>query len=356
MGTQNIFIFQLIKEKIMYNKIILPIMGIILLYSNIALAQDNQWTSARPDGHAPISVMGDHYHKKGEFMFSYRFMPMWMDGNLQSKANISNENIYQSYMVAPQKMQMNMHMLGLMYGLSDRITLMVMGNYISNSMDLMTKTGVDFTTKSSGLGDISLRGLIKIINKNRQSLHGNVGISIPTGDINQRDATPMMNNAQLAYPMQLGSGTWDPSLGLTYLGQSDKLSWGAQSIYKFRLGDNSKNYTLGNRFDIVGWGAIKVSDYLSFSTSLSYFDIQKIDGVDADLNPMMMPLFNTANSGRSQLNVGLGTNFLIPKGSLKNLRLAAEIKIPTYQKVNGIQMKNTLMATFGIQYSIGHKE
>ena len=127
-------------------------------------------------------------------------------------------------------------------------------------------------------------------------------------------------------------------------------------MYKFRLGENSENYTFGNRFDIVGWGAIKVSDYFSFSTSLSYFDTQKIDGVDADLNPMMMPLFNTDNSGRSQLDVGIGTNFFVPKGSLKNLRIGAEIKIPAYQQVNGIQMNNTLLATFGIQYAIGHKK
>ena len=340
----------------MYNKILTPILGAILLWSNVTIAQENQWTSARPDGHAPISVMGDHYHKKGEFMFSYRFMPMWMNDNLQSSDDISNEDIYQNFMVAPQKMNMNMHMLGAMYAPSDRVTLMVMGNYISNSMDLRTGMGVDFTTESGGLGDITVSSLIKIMNNNRQSLHGNVGISIPTGDIDQRDATPMMNDAQLAYPMQLGSGTWDPSLGLTYLGQSDKFSWGAQSKYKFRLGENSENYTFGNRFDVVGWGAIKVSDYFSFSTSLSYFDTQKIDGVDADLNPMMMPLFNTDNSGRSQLDVGFGTNFFVPKGSLKDLRIGAEIKIPAYQKVNGIQMKNTLMATFGIQYTIGHKE
>ena len=29
-----------------------------------------------PDSHAPISVMGDHTHKKNEVMFSYRFMKM----------------------------------------------------------------------------------------------------------------------------------------------------------------------------------------------------------------------------------------------------------------------------------------
>lgn len=340
----------------MNNRIILPIMGIILLCSNIALAQENQWSSARPDGHAPISVIGDHYHKKGEFMFSYKYMPMWMDGNLQSTRDISNESIYGNFMVAPEKMQMDMHMLGAMYAPSDYVTLVFMGNYISNSMDLKTGMGIDFNTKSSGISDVSLGSLIKIMNRNRQSLHANIGISIPTGDIDQRDATPMMNDAPLAYPMQLGSGTWDPTLGLTYLGQLERFSWGAQSMYKFRLGDNAESYSFGNRFDMVGWGAIKVSDYFSFSTSLSYFDTQKINGIDADLNPMMMPSFNTANSGRNQLDIGLGTNLLIPKGSFKNLRLAAEIKVPVYQKVNGIQMNNTLMATVGIQYTIGHHE
>ncbi len=336
------------------NKIILPLLGLALLWLNVAVAQENQWSSARPDGHAPISVMGDHYHKKGEVMFSYRFMLMWMKDNLQSTKDITNDEIYQDFMIAPQQMQMNMHMLGVMYAPFDNLTFMVMGNYISNAMDLRTGMGVDFTTESSGLGDISLSGLIKIFNKNKQSLHANIGISIPIGDINQRDATPMMNDAQLAYPMQLGSGTWDPNWGLTYLGQSNKLSWGVQSKYKFRIGDNSKKYTFGNRFDIVGWGAIKVSDYFSFSTSLNYYNIQKIEGADADLNPMMMPLFNTVNSGKNQIDIGLGTNFYVPGGKWKNLRLAAEIKLPVYQKVNGIQMKNTLMAIFGVQYSIGH--
>lgn len=339
----------------MNTRSILSIVIATLLGLSGAFAQENQWSSARPDGHAPIGVMGDHYHKKGEVMFSYRYMPMWMEGSLQSSDDITDEEIYQDYMIAPQKMQMSMQMLGMMYAPSDNLTLMVMANYISNSMDLKTGMGVDFTTESCGLGDITVGGLVKLFNKNSKSLHGNIGISIPTGDIDQRDATPMMDDAQLAYPMQLGSGTWDPTVGLTYLGQAEKFSWGSQSKYKFRLGENSENYTFGNRFDLVGWGALKVSDQVSFSTSLSYFNTQEISGVDSDLNPMMMPLFNTMNSGRSQLDIGLGSNFSVTEGSLKNLRLSVEVKLPAYQKVNGVQMKNSLAATFGIQYALGHK-
>ena len=33
-------------------------------------------------GHAPIGIMGDHLHKKNEFMFSFRFMQMQIKDNL----------------------------------------------------------------------------------------------------------------------------------------------------------------------------------------------------------------------------------------------------------------------------------
>ena len=98
----------------MYQKYML-LMSTLMLWFGSAIAQENPWSSARPDGHAPIRVMGDHYHQKGEIMFSYRFMPMWMDGNLQDSDAIGNEGIHQNHMVAPQEMWMNMHMLGAMY-------------------------------------------------------------------------------------------------------------------------------------------------------------------------------------------------------------------------------------------------
>lgn len=99
-----------------------------------------------------------------------------------------------------------------------------------------------------------------------------------------------------------------------------------------------------------------MSDLLSFSTSLSYFNLSEIEGSDARLNPMMMPLFNTNNSGRSQLDAGLGSNLYISKGSLKNLRFGVEVKLPVYQEVNGIQMKNKLMGMLGVQYSFSTLE
>jgi len=73
-------------------------------------------TSNRPDAHAPISVMGDHKHHKGEWMFSYRYMHMDMDGNMDGNNNLSAAEILDpnglNFLVTPLEMQMDMHMFG----------------------------------------------------------------------------------------------------------------------------------------------------------------------------------------------------------------------------------------------------
>lgn len=315
--------------------------------------ENNSWTSARPDGHAPAGVMGDHFHSIGEIMFSYRYMNMFMKGNLSGSDDISDERIFNDYMTSPQKMAMGMHMIGAMYAVSDYLTLMIMANYVVNNMDLQTKTGANFSTSSSGFGDLPVSGLFKVFNMNHQSLHAILGLSIPLGNIDQRDDTPMMDNINLAYPMQLGSGTWDPFLGATYLIQTGIISGGLQTKYKFRIWENKEDYTLGDKYVVTGWGAVKASRYFSFSLRLAYENITKITGADPDMNAMMMPLLNTENSGRSLLAFGLGSNFYVPEGKYKNVRIGVEIMMPVYQDVRGIQMKNKLNGVMALQYSFG---
>lgn len=356
----------------MKKQILLPVLGTVLLNINITKSQESEnveWSSARPDGHAPIGIMGDHYHKKGEFMFSYRYMPMVMEGVLHEDHEADADHIFSDgYMMAPQKMQMDMHMIGFMYAPSDRVTLMLMGNYLSNKMTMIQMMGDKHTMSSSGIGDVSLSGLIKILNKNRNSLHANVGISIPTGNINVKEKMHMHTQdssgmimhhhmeMKMAYPMQLGSGTWDPIIGVTYLGQTERISWGAQPMYRFRIGENSNKYTFGNRFDFSAWGSIIINDYLSFALTARYFNIDKIKGKDKDIDPMMSPLGDPMNTGRQQLETGAGINFYVPSGSLKNLRIAAEYRLPVMQKVNGMQMLNKYMMVIGLQYSFGNHD
>ncbi len=313
--------------------------------------ETSMWTSSRPDGHAPIGVMGDHMHKKGEWMISYRFMKMNMKDNYHDSDKVSDAAVLQDFMIVPLDMTMNMHMFGVMYAISDKITLMGMLNYTTLSMDHLTRPGVVFTTESSSLADSKLTALYQLFSKNRQSIHLNAGISIPTGSQDNRDATPMGENQKLPYPMQIGSGTLDFLPGITYLGQADKLSWGAQVAAVLRTGENDEGYTFGNKANFTTWIAYRWLDWVSTSLRLNGNSTGKIDGADADLNPMMVQTANPDNFGGEQLFASLGANFQLPAGIFSGTRIGLEYALPVYQNLNGPQLGINNNFTLGIQYS-----
>lgn len=318
---------------------------------------ENKWSGSRPDGHAPISVMGDHTHTKGELMFSYRYMLMNMEDLNRGSDKIPFSNALRpndKYMIAPAKMPMQMHMLGAMFAPSDRITLVTMLNYISNEMDLITAMGGEFSTESSGFGDVKVAALYKFFNKNKQQLHGQVGISIPTGSIENADITPASAPKEtiLPYPMQIGSGTWDAELALTYLKQWSLFSFGSQAKTILRIGENNNEYTLGNKYNLNNWVAIKTKDWLSFSGRFEFGVIEKIKGANPALNPMMVLTADTANSGMTYANAGIGCNLYAFKGNLKNLRLGVEVILPLFQNMNGVQLKNKESLNLGLQYAL----
>jgi nitrous oxide reductase accessory protein NosL len=314
----------------------------------------------RPDAHAPIGVMGDHLHQKGEFMLSLRYMNMFMKGNISRTDNVSDETIYNNYMVAPQKMKMDMYMLGIMYSPSNKLTLVIMQNFLRKNMGLTAKMTVnnmpmlnDFSTESSGLGDLKFGVLYGIFNNHKKSLHFNTSFNIPLGSISQKDDTPMNTNAKLPYSMQLGSGTFDIIFGATYKEIYTNTSWGTQVLGTFRVGDNNENYHLGNIYELNFWGAYKLSQNFSLSARILGISEGEIKGVDTELNPMMVPTSNTKNYGSEKIKSFFGVNISFPaSSSLNNFRFGAEVGTPIYEHYNGIQMNENLTINFGLKYNL----
>ena len=321
----------------------------ILLTSVHVFAQTEAWTSGRPDGHAPIGVMGDHRHGQGEWMVSYRYMRMGMQDNLNSTNRLTNEAVLTNFMVAPQQMTMTMHMVGVMHALTDRLTLMAMARYLTNNMNLRTRMGMNFTTVGQGFGDTRVSAIYGLFTRGKQTMHFNLGVSIPTGSISERDATSMEADVQLPYPMQTGLGTWDVLPGLTYLGQGDHLSWGAQAMGTLRMGENDRGYSLGNQLDGTGWVAYRWNHWWSTSLRLAGSTVGTVDGRDEELNPMMVTTADPNNFGGQQLAGLLGVNFYVHEGYLYNHRLAVEAGVPLYQNLNGSQMAVQSVFTLGWQ-------
>ncbi len=75
-------------------------------------------------------------------------------------------------------------MFMVMYGITDRLTVMAMANYQVNKMDMLMDMGPgkmitgEPPMSTSGFGDTELRGIYKI----NKYLVGSLGLSLPTGE------------------------------------------------------------------------------------------------------------------------------------------------------------------------------
>ena len=326
----------------------------------------------KPAGHAPIGVMGDHMHGQGEWMFSYRYMHMDMEGNRIGDNEVSPTTIATTIpnrffgrpmqpptlRVVPTKMTMEMHMFGAMYAPTDWLTLMAMLNYVAKEMDHLTFAGPTgdtirggFTTETSGIGDTRLSSMIRLFNHGNHKAHLNFGFSLPTGSTDESDqiltptgATP---SPRLPYAMQLGSGTVDLLPGVTYNGKFANFGWGAQYMGTIRTGSDN-GYSWGDKHEVTGWASYTFSTWLSSSVRVKYSTMDEIDGMD----PAIVAPVQTAdpdNYGGDRVDLLFGVNLLGTKDWYKGHRLAIEGGIPIEQDLNGPQMETDFVITVGWQ-------
>ncbi len=340
----------------------------------VALADHIDSAPVRADSHAPIGVMADHYHGRGEWMLSYRYMRMDMEDNQSGGRDIDPATIATSISnrffgipgqpptlrVVPLSMSMDMHMFGLMYGINDALTLAVMTNYIDKSMDHVTFQGGmgstelgRFRTQSSGLGDSSVSLLWRLQQNEHGRLHATIGLSLPTGSVDETDSvlTPMnmRPSLRLPYPMQLGSGSYDPIIGLTYAGFAQGWSWGVQQRSVFRLSDNDEDYRLGDEHQLTGWIARSWSDSISTSLRLAWRDQGHIDGIDSRIVAPVQTA-DPDRQGGSRTDLGLGLNWA-GQAELRGHRVGVEWLLPIDQDLNGPQLEVDWQLVAGYQFS-----
>ena len=203
------------------------------------------------------------------------------------------------------------------------------------------------------MGDTKLYALFKIMDKQRQRIIIGLGINLPTGNITETGATLLGNNQRLAYPMQLGTGTYDLLPSITYVGQKNAMAWGTYAGANIKTMTNTQNYSWGNEFNVSGWVAYKWLPYISSSLRLEGISTETISGYDKSIVTLMNndPNANTANFGGQKANIYLGLNFYKYKCSLKGTRLLIEYGIPVYQNLNGPQMSMHSLIQAGLQYT-----
>ena len=300
-----------------------------------------------------------HTHPAGGGMVNVKYMHMDMDGLRAGTHDVGLDKVgYNSgkpydYMMIPTSMTMDMYMLMAMYGLTDDLTIMAMANYQENAMRMLMDMGMGMPSRepvmhTRGFSDTELRGIYQITPVIVDSL----GLSLPTGDINQPEKTMgMMFRAP--YDMQLGSGSFDLKPALTYseLSADDLWNWGAQAMYTWHTADNANDYRLGDSVKVDGWLQRAIGSAAVWVRA-AYSHTESIQGRDAEiqklLGPSMMsapsPDADTANYGGERVDGAVGVSYRIGRYSL-----GVEGGVPLYQNLNGLQMKTDWFLTAGMQ-------
>lgn len=329
--------------------------------------------------HAPAGVMVDHRHKRGSFMVSYRRMYMEMEGNRDGTASLTPERIattvpnrfYGTGMqpptlrTVPLSMTMNMNMVGIMYGLTDTVTLVASGSYTAREMENTVFSGSagtdrlgNFDVQVNDFGDIRIGTVIGLDRGVRENMEMNFGflVSLPTGSLTEEGEvlTPMDTQMKMRYPyaMQSGSGTYDLLPSLTARVHYGKMSLGIQMSGTVRTGSNEEGYTRENDYGTILWVARQPVPWMSVSGRISGTFKGHIKGIDENIVAPVQtadPLYY----GGNVLKGYLGINLAGQSGAVKGHGLALEAGMPLVQDLNGPQLESGLSLTMRWYKSFG---
>ncbi|EQA46039.1 hypothetical protein LEP1GSC050_3998 [Leptospira broomii serovar Hurstbridge str. 5399] len=313
---------------------------------------------------APSGLMGTHTHVPGNIMVEYRYMLMNMSGLYQGSNKIdpmlplvfphqttTNGSIIglptasptfgnSTYMMTPTRMNMEMHMATVMGAITENLTAMAMIPFVRNSMEMLNGGSYLKTYMSAqGVGDIQGRISYRTMHKENHSLLLSLGLSFPTGSIDQQDfMAPGLPRIKVPYGMQPGTGTYNPSPGLTYTGKWEKIFWGTQALANLRDGKNANGYKFGNRYEASFWIGLKVKDWISFLGRIQLDKWENLSGSDPSLPIAMNPQNDPEKQGGRRTIAFAGTNIKLPLISDLETRINFEYGVPIQQHLNGPQL------------------
>ena len=348
------------------NKVVFFLSFIMLSWVSVAQAYIGL-CCAHCGGNMPLNIFGGGIPEPKEFRFKFSQMIMEMGPLRDGTDEISNDDLIGSangtnFPALPTNMQMYMTMIGAAYSFSDDFSVMGMTSYIENTMRMNLNNGNDFTMTSGGVGDVTLLAKYRayaddnLVPTNQVSVL--FGLSLPSGSINKKfsnHTNDTFNGSLLPFKMQLGSGTVDPIIGLTYQGSRDPFWWGFNTQLEGHIYDNEQGYRRAQELRYDFYAMKQVHDKVVVHAQLNgwyegkfsdeAYDVRVLGAGHNALstaNNLVSPLFDPDNYGGHKLHFGLGVQFQpLP---LHVMELTASV--PIHQDLNGPQLQDNWMVQF----------
>jgi hypothetical protein len=301
----------------------------------------------RPDGLAPIGVTQDATLRTGQFLFSYRFDYQSFNDNFVGAHKVSDASVAANYPFTPTHLETNRSLLIVQYGVTDDLTIFGQLPFQHSNLDYTQSNGADYRTGFTEPGDITISGMYVLWRGNRQQIHSNFGMNFPVGFLDSQSDLPSPTLPNLPYDIRTGSGTFDLLPGLTYRGQTDRWTWGAQSIATARMGSNRLDYRLGDRVDLTAWFARRWGEMLSTSFRIDGQWWGNVRNADPRLDQALAPTNDPNLQGGTRLDLLFGVNLFLPNTRLPGQRISIEAGAPAYQSLNGPQLGTSWLMTAG---------
>lgn len=331
--------------------------SVLVLVSQLIQAQPCHEFGGGIHANPPMGVMQGHTHAKGVWMISLRSMQMTMSGVEAGSLNGGVEGELSKYAMLPDRMIMGMQMVGVMYGVSDRLTAGVMMGYLGLQMTMIEGQGQmnhehsghhamhasePSKMKTSGMGDLKLSGLYRLLMSPERCLHLIVGAQLPTG----KTGLGGMGHDVYPYLMQLGAGSMQAKVGLNYSRLYPHWLWGSQISWRSPIYMNARGYKVGDLAQANFWVNRSITEWLAGSLRVQGVYEGAVSGKDKDVIYGQSPLVLEGDVQRISMkgSIGLATMFG------EHWKLAAEAGLPFVQQSTGYHMIEQWSGIVGAQF------
>ena len=300
---------------------------------------------------------GKQSKQASPWTLNYQYKTAEFEGYLDGTQSLSFDDVLgppssgsgKTFPVVPTTITQTAHIFTAGYQLNEQWQGYISVPYIQQKTDhIALKPGYEtFTIETDGIGDAVISASYTF---NAESWILSLGVSLPTGSIDEQGDTPRdAGNQQVPYTMQLGSGTYDFPVELSYQNSSSpNLSLNASAI--IRTGTNDRDYRLGNNYSLSGRYKTDLSSKLQGYAGLTFQYSDSIHGQDDSLllgdPPTLYPasITNPDLYGGKKISTSLGLLWKITEGYQLNMELSK----PIYQHLNGPQPKEKWRSSFYI--------
>ncbi len=227
------------------------------------------------------------------------------------------------------------------YGVSGKLALFGVLPYRDNELKL-TVAGRRVSRGAGGIGDLTVFGRYTVVQRDQHGKSFRVapfaGVKAPTGDDNKRDSLGM-----LPASVQVGSGSWDPLVGVvtTYQTLDDQFD----GQFSYQINNKANDFEAGDVVRLDG----SLQHRFWPQTLGSGVPAYLFGVIEANLSHQQKNRFNGStdpDSGGTQL-------FLTPGLQYVTKRWIAEtaLQLPVVQNLHGDTLENDYIARVGVRFN-----